>query len=139
MMILLATLALRASAKPDPMVSADLTNLVQAESQLMHAGLARRGFYPGSYRAPGDFAGRILRGMNAQRLDLRGFNFRGADLRACDFYGADLRGADLSDADLSDGVLVGARLEGARMNKRSKLPISENEAIKRGVVLWPGE
>ena len=111
-------------------------SLVHAEAALAKAGLARGRPYPGTYRMPGQFAARNLRGLNAQGLILRRFNFAGADLRAADFFQADLRGADLRGADLRDAVLLSTRLESALVDERTRLPISESEARARGVTSW---
>ena len=110
-----------------------MLSLVIAESRLMRDSWPRREFYPGTYRVPGAFAGRNLRGLKAERLNLRGFDFGGADLRSANFYKADLRGANLRGADLREATLISTRLEGARIDDKTQLPIDVAEALKLGM------
>lgn len=48
------------------------------------------------------FRGKVLRGTDLRRQDLRGFNFNGAVFIDCDFEGAKLVGCDFCGADLSN-------------------------------------
>ncbi len=101
-----------------------------------------------------NFSGAYLKNLSASGIDffratfencgVRMSNFRGAVLyeaslakstfNGSDFSGADLRSADLRGALLLDCVFDEARLDGAIADARSKLPMSREDAISRGVV-----
>jgi len=78
-----------------------------------------------------------LQGANLQRAHLQGADLQGAHLQGADLQGAhlhetNLQKADLQGADLQGADLQGAHLQGADLRNITNLPISPEEAKKRG-------
>ncbi len=66
-------------------------------------------------------------------------NFQDCDLRHASFWGSLLqevsfKGADLRDANLEQVFIFLSDLEGAKFNAKTKLPFSEEVALKKGMV-----
>ncbi len=61
--------------------------------------------------------------------NLSGANFWGANLQGTDFSNS-----DLSTANLENVYLLFTNFKGAKFNNRTKLPFSEEEALRRGMI-----
>lgn len=61
--------------------------------------------------------------------DLQNANFWGANLQEVDFEDSDLRGADLRNT-----FLLFTRFVGAKINNKTRLPFSAEEALKKGMI-----
>jgi uncharacterized protein YjbI with pentapeptide repeats len=102
--------------------------------------------------------------IQVQSLDIRGSHFKGVtfekanltnllangtrftktqfqdcDLTDADFWGSqlmqvDFSGSNLSGANLQTTVILFSKFQGAQFNSKTKLPFSEEEALKRGMV-----
>lgn len=64
-----------------------------------------------------------------KNCDLQNAQFWGSQLLEVDFSGSDLRGANLGTS-----FTLLSKFNGAKFNKKTKLPFSEEEALKRGMV-----
>lgn len=77
--------------------------------------------------------GAQLGALSFLRTQLINADFVGARIENCDFSGADLRGANFSSVALSGTNLW----KGAKYNSSTKLPFSEDQAAKEGMIKVP--
>ena len=103
---------------------ADLTEANLRGADLMGANLEGTRLREVNFR-DARLTGADLMESNLSRADLRGANLEGADLRGANLEGADLRGANLK----------GTRLRGSRLRGSKLIPISKEEAQRRGAII----
>jgi hypothetical protein len=72
------------------------------------------------------FSGLNLKGAKFDRLNLTKIEFKGSQLQGASFVGA-----NMNDANMSEAVLTNALYD-----ETTKLPFSEKEAKKRGMIKW---
>jgi hypothetical protein len=115
---------------------ADISNSVCIDTRFQGADL-RGANGAGSHFQNCGLASADLRGAKFERAELRACDLRGARLQGSFWASASLRYLDLRDADLTDAVLLGADLRGSYFNSGTRLPFSDEEAQRRGMVKQP--
>ncbi len=80
-----------------------------------------------------NFSGQNLTGLKAPGREMIHFDFRNAKLLGADLRRADLRGADFRGADLTQAILTSAKLTSAKFDRRTRLPISREAALRLGM------
>jgi len=79
------------------------------------------------------FVGANMRDIRADQTNFNESNFHGADMRGADLRNSKLAEVQFTDADLTRAKLESAFLIGAVYNQKTRLPISETVALRRGM------
>jgi hypothetical protein len=111
------------------LVNANLSNANLSNANLSNANLSC------AKNSDADLSYANLSGSNLSNANLSGSNLSNANLSGSNLSNANLSNANLSKADLSDADLSGANLYGSILSKVFYLPISRNEAKKRGAII----
>lgn len=87
-----------------------------------------------------DCAGVVFEKASLTKADLRAGNFAGANFKTASLEGADLSGADFSETDLRSASLKDVKFDNAifrnaRINRKTVLPFSLDDAVKQGMVM----